>query len=137
MRRDAHLLGGLAALVTALALASLLTGPADAGLRAGIVALWTGEGPLGIVLREIRAPRTVLAGPQGCAALTAADLGATSASAAWVGAANGLPAYCEVTATLTPTSAPSFVLIEFTRSSGRPGVTTRPPTRGRPRGRCG
>ena len=61
MRRDARLLGGLAALVAALALASLLTGPADAGLRAGIVALWTGEGPLGIVLREIRAPRTVLA----------------------------------------------------------------------------
>ncbi|MFC0341456.1 FecCD family ABC transporter permease [Paracoccus niistensis] len=61
MTRDARLLGGLAALVAALALVSLLTGPADAGLRAGIEALWTGEGPLGIVLREIRAPRTVLA----------------------------------------------------------------------------
>ncbi|PAU98675.1 FecCD family ABC transporter permease [Paracoccus salipaludis] len=61
MRRDARLLVVLAALVAALALASLLTGPAGAGPRAGLQALWTGEGPLGIVLREIRAPRTVLA----------------------------------------------------------------------------
>ena len=61
MRRDARPLVVLAALVAALALASLLTGPAGAGPRAGLQALWTGEGPLGIVLREIRAPRTVLA----------------------------------------------------------------------------
>ena len=61
MRRDARLLVVLAALVAALAMASLLTGPAGAGPRAGLQALWTGEGPLGIVLREIRAPRTVLA----------------------------------------------------------------------------
>ena len=61
MRRDARLLVVIAALVAALALASLLTGPAGAGPRAGLQALWTGEGPLGIVLREIRAPRTVLA----------------------------------------------------------------------------
>ena len=61
MRRDARLLVVLAALVAALALASLLTGPAGAGPRARLQALWTGEGPLGIVLREIRAPRTVLA----------------------------------------------------------------------------
>lgn len=61
MRRDARLLLVLAGLVAALALASLLTGPAGAGPRAGLQALWTGEGPLGIVLREIRAPRTVLA----------------------------------------------------------------------------
>ena len=61
MRRDARLLVVLAALVAALALASLLTGPAGGGPRAGLQALWTGEGPLGIVLREIRAPRTVLA----------------------------------------------------------------------------
>ena len=61
MRRDARLLVVLATLVAALALASLLTGPAGAGPRAGLQALWTGEGPLGIVLREIRAPRTVLA----------------------------------------------------------------------------
>lgn len=60
MRRDARLLAGLAALVAVLALVSLLTGPAGAGPRAGLAALWTGEGPLGIVLREIRAPRTVL-----------------------------------------------------------------------------
>src|SRR5690554_3066118 len=60
MRRDARLLGGLAALVAGLALISLLTGPAGAGPRAGLEALWTGEGPLGIVLREIRAPRTLL-----------------------------------------------------------------------------
>jgi len=48
------------------------------------------------------APRTQMAGAQGCASLTAADLGADSASGAWVAAANGLPAFCEVTASLTP-----------------------------------
>ena len=60
MRRDARLLVVLAALVAALALASLLTGPAGAGPRAGLQALWTGEGPLGIVLREIRAHHVAL-----------------------------------------------------------------------------
>lgn len=60
MRRDARLLGSLAALVAVLALLSLLTGPAGADPRASLAALWTGEGPLDIVMREIRAPRTLL-----------------------------------------------------------------------------
>ena len=42
------------------------------------------------------------AGPEGCAALTAADFGATSAATQWVAATATLPAFCEVTATLTP-----------------------------------
>ncbi|SEH63625.1 FecCD family ABC transporter permease [Paracoccus alkenifer] len=57
----APLLLSLAALVAVLALASLLIGPAGAGPVASLKALWGGEGPLGIVLREIRAPRAVLA----------------------------------------------------------------------------
>lgn len=56
----APLLLSLAALVAALALVSLLVGPAGAGPVASLSALWGGEGPLGIVLREIRAPRAVL-----------------------------------------------------------------------------
>ena len=56
----APLLLSLAALVAALALASLLIGPAGAGPVASLNALWGGEGPLGIVLREIRAPRALL-----------------------------------------------------------------------------
>ncbi|HMM09633.1 MAG TPA: iron ABC transporter permease [Paracoccus solventivorans] len=56
----ASLLLSLAALVAVLALASLLIGPAGAGPVASLKALWGGEGPLGIVLREIRAPRAVL-----------------------------------------------------------------------------
>ncbi|HHW34647.1 MAG TPA: iron ABC transporter permease [Paracoccus solventivorans] len=56
----ASLLLSLAALVAVLALASLLIGPAGAGPVASLKALWAGEGPLGIVLREIRAPRAVL-----------------------------------------------------------------------------
>ncbi|WP_449042841.1 FecCD family ABC transporter permease [Paracoccus sp. (in: a-proteobacteria)] len=56
----APLLLSLAALVAVLALASLLIGPAGAGPVVSLKALWGGEGPLGIVLREIRAPRAVL-----------------------------------------------------------------------------
>ncbi len=43
-----------------------------------------------------------LAGADRCAAVTPAMLGATSASGKWVEEANGLPGYCEVTATLSP-----------------------------------
>jgi len=57
------------------------------------------------------APRKAMAGPQGCAALTAADLGADSASSQWVGAANGLPAYCEVTATLAPAAGSNIGVV--------------------------
>ncbi|WP_415392786.1 FecCD family ABC transporter permease [Paracoccus sp. SJTW-4] len=58
--KRAPLLLSLAALVAVLALASLLIGPAGAGPWASLKALWGGEGPLGIVLREIRAPRALL-----------------------------------------------------------------------------
>ena len=50
----------LAALCAALMLASLLIGPAGAGLAESLRALWTGDGALGLVMREIRAPRAVL-----------------------------------------------------------------------------
>ena len=50
----------LAALCAALMLASLLIGPAGAGLAESLSALWTGDGALGLVMREIRAPRAVL-----------------------------------------------------------------------------
>ena len=50
----------LAALCLALMLASLLIGPADAGIGESLRALWSGEGALGLVMREIRAPRAVL-----------------------------------------------------------------------------
>lgn len=43
-----------------------------------------------------------LASPDRCGAVTASPLGATQASGKWVPAAEGLPAYCEVTATLSP-----------------------------------
>lgn len=50
----------LAALCAALMLASLLIGPAGAGLTESLQALWSGDGALGLVMREIRAPRAVL-----------------------------------------------------------------------------
>ena len=50
----------LAMLCLALMLASLLIGPADAGIGESLRALWSGEGALGLVMREIRAPRAVL-----------------------------------------------------------------------------
>ncbi|MBA4490654.1 iron ABC transporter permease [Paracoccus sp. S1E-3] len=50
----------LAALCVALMLASLLIGPADASLSDSLTALWTGDGALGLVMREIRAPRALL-----------------------------------------------------------------------------
>lgn len=50
----------LTALSAALMLASLLIGPAGAGLAESLHALWTGDGALGLVMREIRAPRAVL-----------------------------------------------------------------------------
>ncbi|KGJ14144.1 FecCD family ABC transporter permease [Paracoccus sanguinis] len=58
--RPALLLGALALLVAVLALASLLVGPAGTPPGESLAALVSGEGPLGLVLREIRAPRAVL-----------------------------------------------------------------------------
>lgn len=50
----------LAALCAAMMLSSLLIGPAGAGLAESLQALWSGDGALGLVMREIRAPRAVL-----------------------------------------------------------------------------
>lgn len=50
----------LCLLCLTLMLASLLIGPADAGIGESLRALWSGEGALGLVMREIRAPRAVL-----------------------------------------------------------------------------
>lgn len=57
-----RLLAALGAVVAALALASLLVGPAGAPPGASLRALALGDGtPLTLVMREIRAPRAVLA----------------------------------------------------------------------------
>lgn len=50
------------------------------------------------------ATTALVAGPEGCAAVPASAFGGTSASGKWVAAdaAAGLPAYCEVTGTLSP-----------------------------------
>ena len=44
----------------------------------------------------------ILADAEDCSRVTGEMLGAADASSEWVEAAEGLPAYCEVTATLTP-----------------------------------
>jgi iron complex transport system permease protein len=54
------LLTFLTALVVALFLASLLIGPADISPLAGLAALASGEGAMGLVMREIRLPRALL-----------------------------------------------------------------------------
>jgi feruloyl esterase len=53
----------------------------------------------------------VLAGADKCGAVTPAMLGATSASGKWVAEANGLPGFCEVTATLSPASGSSIGVV--------------------------
>ncbi|TKW65556.1 MAG: iron ABC transporter permease [Paracoccus denitrificans] len=53
-------LAPLAALCLTLTLASLLIGPAGAGIGDSLRALWTGDDALGLVMREIRLPRALL-----------------------------------------------------------------------------
>ena len=60
-RQDLRLNGLLAALIVLLALVSLMVGPAGLSPRAALSALFTGDGPAGIIVREIRLPRTLLA----------------------------------------------------------------------------
>jgi iron complex transport system permease protein len=55
------LIAVLVALLLALALISLMVGPAGLSPRAALDGLIAGEGPAGIVVREIRLPRTLLA----------------------------------------------------------------------------
>ncbi len=50
----------LSLLCLVLTLASILIGPAGASFGDSLRALWTGEGALGLVMREIRLPRAVL-----------------------------------------------------------------------------
>lgn len=52
-----------------------------------------------------------LAGADRCAAVTPAMLGATSASGKWVEETTALPGYCEVTATLSPTSGSNIGVV--------------------------
>ena len=51
----------LAALIVVLAILSLMVGPAGLSPKAALAGLFTGEGPAGIIVRDIRAPRTLLA----------------------------------------------------------------------------
>ncbi|MGE3150086.1 MAG: FecCD family ABC transporter permease [Pseudorhodoplanes sp.] len=51
----------LAALIMGLALVSLMVGPAGLSPREALASLFTGDGAAGIVVREIRLPRTLLA----------------------------------------------------------------------------
>jgi iron complex transport system permease protein len=64
----------LAGLVVALAALSLMVGPAGLSPRAALAGLISGEGPAGIIVRDIRLPRTLLA------ALIGATLGLSGAA---------------------------------------------------------
>ncbi len=64
----------LAALVLALMVASLVVGPAGLSTRTALEALWSGDGVAGVIVREIRLPRTLLA------ALIGATLGFSGAA---------------------------------------------------------
>src|SRR2546422_1869082 len=50
-----------AALIVVLAILSLMVGPAGLSPNAALAGLITGEGPAGIIVRDIRLPRTLLA----------------------------------------------------------------------------
>jgi feruloyl esterase len=56
-------------------------------------------------------PAGVMAGADRCAQVTPAMLGAASATGKWVEAANGLPAFCEVTGTLSPVSGSTIGVV--------------------------
>jgi iron complex transport system permease protein len=60
-RRDVRLELGLVALIAALAILSLMVGPAGLSPQAALSGLWSGDGAAGIIVREIRLPRTALA----------------------------------------------------------------------------
>src|SRR5947207_3720187 len=51
----------LAAVIVVLMVLSLMVGPAGLSPRAALAGLFSGEGPAGIVVRDIRLPRTLLA----------------------------------------------------------------------------
>lgn len=64
----------LAVLVLALMIVSLAVGPAGLSARTALEALWSGDGVAGVIVREIRLPRTLLA------ALIGATLGFSGAA---------------------------------------------------------
>jgi len=59
--RSRRLILGLTALILLLMLVSLMVGPAGLSPREALLALISGEGPAGIIVRDIRLPRTLLA----------------------------------------------------------------------------
>src|SRR2546422_6407682 len=69
-----RLVGALVALILLLALVSLMVGPAGLSPRTPLAGLFSGEGPAGIIVRDIRLPRTLLA------ALIGATLGLSGAA---------------------------------------------------------
>ncbi|MFN3348908.1 FecCD family ABC transporter permease [Pseudorhodoplanes sp.] len=73
-KSDWRLNAALSALVLALMAASLITGPAGLSARTALQALWSGDGVAGIIVRDIRLPRTLLA------ALIGATLGLSGAA---------------------------------------------------------
>ncbi len=72
--RIPRLHAGLVALILILLVVSLMVGPAGLSPRAALAALFSGEGPAGIIVRDIRLPRTLLA------ALIGATLGLSGAA---------------------------------------------------------
>jgi iron complex transport system permease protein len=60
-RRDLHLTLALAAAILALAVISLMSGPATISPRQALAGLFSGDGAEGIIVRDIRLPRTLLA----------------------------------------------------------------------------
>ena len=60
-RSDPSLALALAALVVLLAIVSLMSGPASIAPRQALAGLFDGEGAEGIIVRDIRLPRTLLA----------------------------------------------------------------------------
>ena len=61
LKSDLRLSLALAVLVAMLMLLSLMVGPAGLSPRAALAGLFSGEGPAGIIVRDIRLPRTLLA----------------------------------------------------------------------------
>src|SRR6185295_8133756 len=59
--RTIGLLAALTVLLAALAIISLMVGPAALSPQAALAALFNGEGPAGLIVRDIRLPRTLLA----------------------------------------------------------------------------
>jgi len=59
--KNLHLIVGLIAIIVALAILSLMVGPAALSPRAALAGLFDGEGVAGIIVRSIRLPRTLLA----------------------------------------------------------------------------